>query len=436
MSTVIIPTPSWQAGTGVPAGRTGRYTPDVSFTASGHDAYFICLAANNLCSGTSNLSISYGTSAAAPDMAGITALLNQKEGSAQGLLNPKLYQLAATPSNNVFNDVTVATSGVTGCAVTTPSMCNNSTPGPTSLTGGLSGYLVTPGFDEATGLGSINVANLLTSWSPGAPTTTTLSIAPTSVTAGSSGPVVMTATVTSTAGTPTGTVNFFKGSSQVGGGTLSNGTATFNYNPSALKGGTYSITGTYSSNGTFGSSTSAPQTLNVQDFTIAATPPIVTVSAPGQSGTTTLTITPINGFNQTLSYSCNQAMLPSGASCSFTAASATTETLKISTLGPSARLGSVPWGRSRALFYAMLLPALLGLVLSTGNRKGIWRGLRSPSLIGLLALSTLWMPACGGGGSSTPSNPGTPAGTSTVTVTAATTGGTLTRSATITLTVQ
>ena len=62
-------------------------------------------------------------------MAGITALLNQKEGSAQGLLNPNLYTLAATPANNVFNDVTVATSGVTGCVVTTPSMCNNSTPG-------------------------------------------------------------------------------------------------------------------------------------------------------------------------------------------------------------------------------------------------------------------------------------------------------------------
>ena len=113
-------------------------------------------------------------------MAGITALLNQKEGSAQGLLNPKLYQLAATPSNNVFNDVTVATSGVTGCAVTTPSMCNNSTPGPTSLTGGLSGYLVGTGYDEATGLGSINVANLLANWSSSSSvaTTTVLTIAP------------------------------------------------------------------------------------------------------------------------------------------------------------------------------------------------------------------------------------------------------------------
>jgi Predicted protease len=40
-----IATPSWQVGTGVP-GTQGRYTPDVAFTASGHDGYFGCLAAS------------------------------------------------------------------------------------------------------------------------------------------------------------------------------------------------------------------------------------------------------------------------------------------------------------------------------------------------------------------------------------------------------
>lgn len=48
--------------------------------------------------------------------------------------------------------------------MTTPSMCNNSTPSPTMLTGGLAGYLVTDGFDEVTGLGSIDVWNLLANW--------------------------------------------------------------------------------------------------------------------------------------------------------------------------------------------------------------------------------------------------------------------------------
>ncbi len=85
-------------------------------------------------------------------MAGVAALLNQKAGSAQGELNSNLYRLAATPSNNVFHDVTPASSGVGSCALTTPSMCNNSTPGPSGLAGGLSGYAVGTGYDEATGL--------------------------------------------------------------------------------------------------------------------------------------------------------------------------------------------------------------------------------------------------------------------------------------------
>jgi hypothetical protein len=60
-----------------------------------------------------------------------------------------------------FHDVTVATSGVTNCSVKTPSMCNNSIPGPTSLTGGQAGFRVTTGYDEVTGLGSLDVSVFL-----------------------------------------------------------------------------------------------------------------------------------------------------------------------------------------------------------------------------------------------------------------------------------
>ena len=148
--------------------------PDVSFSASSHDGYFGCFAANNeSCAPRLNGSFAFGifsgTSAVAPSMAGIAALLNQKMGSAQGNLNPRLYALAATPGNGVFHDVTVSTSGVLGCNISVPSMCNNSTPGPGGLAGGLPGYAVGPGYDEATGLGSIDVANLLALWSGGLP---------------------------------------------------------------------------------------------------------------------------------------------------------------------------------------------------------------------------------------------------------------------------
>jgi subtilase family serine protease len=434
----FVATPSWQVGNGVPPARAGRYTPDVAFTASVHDAYFGCLAGNNQCSPTTSFTIFAGTSAAAPDMAGITALLNQKQGSAQGLLNPNLYALAGTPANGVFNDVTVATSGVTNCVVTTPSMCNNSTPGTTGLTGGLSGYLVTPGFDEATGLGSINIANLLTNWGLVVFTTTTLSPSPASpVNAGTS--VTFTATVKQGSGvtTPTGTVTFFNGSNALNTtpAPLTNGVATFT--SSTLAGASYSITAAFSpATGTnFAASTSSALAYNVQDFKITANPTTVTVTAPGQSGTTTLTIAPLGGFNQTISYSCGG--LPSEATCIFAAASATSETVTIATAPASARLDKAPSGRSREIFYALLLPGFLGLVLLTGNRKRTWRGVHLLSLIAVLSLSVLWMPACGGGGSSAAptSNPGTPAGTSSVTITA--TADSLTpKTVPITLTVQ
>ncbi|MGA8492305.1 MAG: protease pro-enzyme activation domain-containing protein [Terriglobales bacterium] len=437
----FIATPSYQTGTGVPAARSGRYTPDVAFSASDHDGYFGCLAAGGgscvVNNGSFGFEVFSGTSAAAPDMAGITALLNQKEGSAQGLLNPNLYTLAATPTNAVFNDVTVASSGVTGCVVTTPSMCNNSTAGPTGLTGGLSGYLVTAGYDEATGLGSINVANLLNNWSSSSlvATTTTLTASPASpVNVGTS--VTFTATVkpsSASTKTPTGTVTFSDPTlGKLGTATLnSSGVATLA--STTLAGASYSITATYGGDTNFSGSTSSALPYNVQDFKIAASPPTVTVAAPGGSGTTTLTITPLGGFSQTLTYSCTG--LPPEATCTFPTA-ATGGTLTISTTAASSRLDKDPFGRHRGTFYALLLPGFFGLLISTENRKRGWHRVRLLSLLLVLALSTLWMPACGGS-SGQPSNPGTPAGTSTVTV-SATTGGTsaLTHTATVTLTVQ
>ena len=164
---LVIPTPSWQTGIGVPVARTGRYTPDVSFSSASHDGYFGCFAAGaGSCVTGSNGSFQFeffaGTSAAAPAMAGIAALLDQSIGSAQGNLNPKLYSLAtSTPA--AFHDVTVASSGVSGCSVNTPSMCNNSVPSASGLSGGQAGYLVTAGFDEATGLGSLDVQTFISS---------------------------------------------------------------------------------------------------------------------------------------------------------------------------------------------------------------------------------------------------------------------------------
>jgi subtilase family serine protease len=164
----FIATPSWQSGTGVPSARAGRYTPDVSFSASNHDGYYGCFAAGGgSCVTGSNGTYMFvgfsGTSAAAPAMAGVAALLDQKRGAAQGNLNPGIYT-TAVDAPTAFNDVTVASSGVSSCNVNTPSMCNNSAAGTTGLTGGQAGYLVTAGYDEVTGLGSLNIGSFLNSY--------------------------------------------------------------------------------------------------------------------------------------------------------------------------------------------------------------------------------------------------------------------------------
>jgi subtilase family serine protease len=161
----VIATPAWQTGTGVPPARAGRYTPDIAFSASAHDGYFGCFAAAGAgCVTGANGSFSFivfaGTSAAAPSMAGIAAQLDGSLQAPQGNLNPQLYQMAAR-APTVFHDVTVASSGVANCDLATPSVCNNSIPGAGGLTGGQAGYSVTAGYDEVTGLGSLDVPNLI-----------------------------------------------------------------------------------------------------------------------------------------------------------------------------------------------------------------------------------------------------------------------------------
>jgi hypothetical protein len=304
-----IPTPSWQTGTGVP-GTRGRYTPDIAFSASLHDGYFLCSAAAGsdcvIRNGSFILGLEGGTSAAAPDMAGITALLNQKSGLAQGELNSNLYRLAATPSKNVFHDVTVTSSAVSGCSVTIPSMCNNSIPSSTSQTGGLSGYLVGTGYDEVTGLGSIDVANLLANW--GVPSTTTVATGLSPVFVGAS--VTFTAIVNSlTSGTPTGTVTFLDNGTIVGTSTL-NSSALATLNTSAFVVGTHSITAQYGGDSIFAVSTSSAisEVVNVKPTTSTVTSSL-NPSIGGQSVTFTATVSNTIGGTPT-----GQVMFVDGSS--------------------------------------------------------------------------------------------------------------------------
>jgi hypothetical protein len=74
--------------------------------------------------------------------------------------------------------------------------------------------------------------------------------------------VTFTAAVTSSGGTPTGTVTFLDGTTTLGTGTLASGSAT--YQTSALAAGTHSITASYAGDGSFtgSSSTAVSQVMN------------------------------------------------------------------------------------------------------------------------------------------------------------------------------
>ncbi len=421
-----IPTPSWQIGTGVP-GTQGRYTPDIAFTSSAHDGYFGCLAASGgahpgdcvVRNGGFYFEYFFGTSAAAPDMAGITALLNEKFQSPQGEVNQRLYYLAANPGLKVFHDVTVDTSGVSGCAVTTPSMCNNSTPSPTGLTGGLSGYLVNPGFDEVTGLGSIDVTNLLANWYAGFPVTTsvvTSSMNP----AFQNEPVTFTATVT-TAGTtpPSGKVTFFNAYygftfGAIGTGVLStvNGAQVATFTTSTLPVGTYAVTAFYSgdANNADSMSLALMQSIIAPTFTWAAKGSSSGSVLAGQSATYNFIATPtgISTFSLDVSFGCTQWAT---ITCSFSPAQIaagsgpTPVQLTITTTGPNQAAGSHVQRKaeSRSPWLPLALPLTAIATLGFARRRVSKRfAIAGMSL--LLALLGLLV-ACGGGGGNSTSPP-------------------------------
>ncbi|MDE1160455.1 MAG: protease pro-enzyme activation domain-containing protein [Acidobacteriaceae bacterium] len=316
---VYIAKPSWQTGTGVLAGNF-REVPDLAFTASVHDGFVTCL---EYLGATCGSFYGFGgTSAAAPSMAGIQALVNQRLTKAQGNINPQLYTLAnGTSASTVFHDATVTSSGVSGCVVTTPSLCNNSTPSRTALTGGLSGYLLTAGWDGSTGWGSLDVANYISALaaSAGITTTTALTAAPTTLTLG--GSTVLTATITpstTSSSTLSGTVTFSNGSTTLGTGTVTNNVATYTYTPAAT--GTYSITATYGGDTTFSSSTSSAASVVVSGPYLI-TPASTSVSvAAGVTTTDAITVTSIAPFAGSVPLSCavSTSSTSTGGSCSVT----------------------------------------------------------------------------------------------------------------------
>jgi subtilase family serine protease len=94
--------------------------------------------------------------------------------------------------------------------------------------------------------------------------------------------------------------------------------------------------------------------------------------------------------------------------------------------------------RGLPMFYAALLPGLLGILFTAGSGRSqrfSLRGMRFLGLVVIVGFSTLWLASCGGGsGGNNNPNPGTTPGTYQITVTA--TSGTTTSTQTFNLVVQ
>ena len=231
-ASTIYAKPAWQSGTGVPADGK-RDVPDVSLTSAGHDGYLIYQEGS--------LYVVGGTSAASPSFAGVMSLVVQHAAARQGNANTSLYSLASKQragGASVFHDIT---SG------------NNSVPGQT-------GFNATTGYDQATGLGSVDGSVLVNHWGDATPAPpafrVTISAPSVSVTDGSNKSVTMTVAVSggfnaavsfTASGLPSGVTATFTPATLAAPGSGSSAlkiTAASN-----AKAGTYSVTVSAASNG-------------------------------------------------------------------------------------------------------------------------------------------------------------------------------------------
>jgi pseudomonalisin len=169
-ASIVYAKPSWQAGTGVPADGK-RDVPDVALSSAGHDGYLIFQ--------NGELYVVGGTSAAAPSFAGVMALVVENTTARQGNANVVFYSLASKQragGASVFHAITIG---------------NNSVPGQ-------AGFNATAGYDQATGLGSIDGSVLVDHWA-GATTPpsfhATVSASSLSVNGGSNKSVTLNVTV-------------------------------------------------------------------------------------------------------------------------------------------------------------------------------------------------------------------------------------------------
>jgi subtilase family serine protease len=467
-ASALIGKPSYQSLLTPADGR--RDVPDISlYSSPNNPGYLYCSSDSSVgvtlsCSNgfrdgnNTYLTVAGGTSFAAPVFAGMVALINQAKGytNGQGLINSTLYTLASNSTNyapgSAFHDVTSGNNNCTAGA----SLCGSPATG---------GFAAVAGYDEVTGLGSVNLTSLIGAWTANATPRVGTS---TTITATTLAPLVsandtFTITVVAASGTTTPSGNITLqidggGSSSYGTGTTTTvalaatstaGTARATYTTSFSTAGVHQIVAQYAGNGTFGLSTGVIQ-VNVAgtssgagSFTLGASPSTLIVSQ-GSSGTETLTVTPAGGYTGTVLLDYTTSNNSALANLCVTAPSVSGGYAAVTVSGTSAvptTLNFVTNASACAASQNVVSYALHAMNMTTPTeRKGpnpaplgeAFAGLILAGIIGrrsrkfrtmvglvLLLVATLTISSCGGGTPPPPTTtpPANPAkGTYTITI--------------------
>jgi uncharacterized protein (TIGR03118 family) len=233
-------------------------------------------------------------------------------------------------------------------------------------------------------------------------------IVPATATPGST--VLLTTTISSTGGIPTGQVTFLDGNTSLGTSPL-DGTGVAILRINTLAAGAHSLTASYAGDGKFGASTSAAVTINIAnpDFSLGASPATAVVIA-GQSTQFILTVTPAGGFANNVTFSCSPII---GITCAFSPATVTPANGAASTTLTVTTSANV--SRYRVLIPDMLGPSAFFLSLALFS-FAMWRArnvriapasLRTATAVAAIIALGLVMGGCGGYGNNTQPNRGT-----------------------------
>jgi subtilase family serine protease len=466
-ASALFPKPTWQTGVaGIPAD-SKRDVPDLALYGSpNYPGYLYCSSDQSAWSSNQTgsctagfedaggyLTAAGGTSFDAPIFSAILSLINEKQGysTGQGLINSTLYTLASNSStySSAFHDVT---SGNNDCTAGSK-YCGSTT----------TGFSAGTGYDQVTGLGSVDVNSLATAW-PASTTTTAPAATTTTITASSSPNVnasdSFTVTVAATSGTPSGTVSLTVDTGTAVTETLaSNG--TYVYQTAFTTAGAHTVFVKYAGSSTYAASEASVTVTAVAvssgNGTIALTSSPATLSVnQGSSANETITVTPGGGYTGTVNLTADTSddsalqnlcyefgnSTSTGGTVAITGTGAVTTTLTMdanasdcssnaaikhsgkrplkellggnqrAAAGKSGRTGGDPLPSG-----SLPMSIAFGGLLLAGYMGKASRRLRGLAALLVLAAVGLVVSACGGGTHNTLANP--PIGSYTITVTGA-----------------